>query len=397
MGNVRPSRALLVMLVVLTALGEGSTQILLPALPQAATALHSTPAAIQSSFSAFAIALGLGQLVVGPMADRFGRKPLLLAGLMLFVLGSLGCLAAGQIEHLVLARMLQGLGASAGVVGARTIVRDVWGPEAPRAMALLVFGMMVMLMLAPMLGGHLSGLFGWRTVFTATAAAGLAAGLAVVVGLGETRPSGTVPVSVRGAASAYGELLTHRGYHAYTLALGSSYGVLFVYVSQGGFVLTQQFGLTTAGAGAASGLVFVGLVAGTLAASRWVPKLGPARLVSLGTMAVLVGALLALVTASSGALVLFLGPQLIITLGAGLVLPSAVGGAVMPFGARAGLAAGFLGFAQMVLGAAFVFLLAAISDGSAWPMLLVQAIAAAVAFVSFQVLQPRAVSATLTS
>jgi DHA1 family bicyclomycin/chloramphenicol resistance-like MFS transporter len=251
--------------------------------------------------------------------------------------------------------------------------------------------MMVALMLAPAVGGLVAGAFGWRMVFAFSAGLGALALAGVVLGYAETCPArDPAATRWRPLVRHYGELLVDRRYMAFAAALGCTYGALFVFVTGSSFVLITRHGLSQSQYGLAFGAVLAGLVAGTLAARTLVPTLGPARLVRIGSAMVLSGALLALagLAAPFPAVAALLVPQVVITFGSGLVLPSAVAGAVMPFGHRAGLAAGFLGFIQMATAAAFGLMLGALHTGSPGWMLGVQAIAAALAFALFRWLMP---------
>lgn len=157
-----PSRSLLFLLVALTALGEVSTQLIIPGLGAIEQALAAPAGSSLRALSAFVAAFGLGQLLFGPLSDRIGRRPVLIGGLVLYGLATLSMLLVDDIEHFIAARVLQGLGACAALVLARTVVRDVWKAEAGPALALTMIGMLYAIVVAPMVGGLLIKWLGWR-------------------------------------------------------------------------------------------------------------------------------------------------------------------------------------------------------------------------------------------
>lgn len=385
----RPGRLLLILLILVLSLGETATQLMLPILPEAAQFFGTQASGMQITLTLYVAMLGLGQLIAGPLSDRWGRKPVLLLGLTLYVLGGLGAYLSGSLESLVWARMLQGLGASAGVVLARAMTRDLWGKEAGSVLALSLFGMMMILMGAPLLGGLLAGWAGWRSVFALSAGLGLLALGGIISLYRESLPlTLRRPSGLAALLKSYRELLQNRRFSAFLAALGLTYGVLFVFISGSAFVLIGSYGVSRVQYGYVSSSVLLGLVFGTLLASRFVKAWGPLRLVRFGTGLVLSGVSVSLLGALSSSLPLVLLPQLLVTLGAGLVLPAAVAGGVMPFPERAGLASGLLGAAQMGLAMLFGLLLGFLQDGSAQSWLWVQLLAAVSAFGVFRALMP---------
>src|SRR5574340_191554 len=178
------SSSLVVLLATLVALGPISTDLYLPALPALATYFGSDVSRVQLTLSVFLAGFAVAQIVYGPLSDRFGRRPVMLAGLTIYLLASVACAFAVSIDGLIAARFLQALGACAGPVLGRAIVRDVYGPvEAARVLAYISGAMAIAPMLGPMLGGWLTVLFGWRANFAALSifsAAQLLATLAIL-------------------------------------------------------------------------------------------------------------------------------------------------------------------------------------------------------------------------
>lgn len=385
-----PSRLLLLLLMLLTALGEISTQLLIPALGALERGLHAAPGSSLLALSLFVAAFGLGQLLLGPLSDRLGRRPVLLAGLSLYLLASLGMLLAENIQTLIAARVLQGFGACAALVLARAIVRDVWQAEAGPALALTVLGMFVAIVLSPLLGGLLTQYGGWRAPLMASLALG---GVALLAVLGSYRESHLQRDPQAGRLSRlagdYWDLLG--SCRALALTIAMTYGAMFVVVAGSSAVYIGLLGLSAAQYGMTFAAIVSGLLGGALFTLRNVQRLGPQRVVAIGVALVLAGAALSLaIYVLFGLSLLGLSlPQVLVTLGGGMLLPAAVAGAVLPNPQRAGLAAGLMGFAQMSGATVSGLLLAWLQDGSAWPMVALQALFAALAFTGFHLLRAR--------
>ena len=392
---MQPSRILLLILMLLTALGETSTQLLIPALGELERGLHAEPGSSLLALSLFVAAFGLGQLLLGPLSDRLGRRPVLLAGLSLYLLATLGMLLAPDIEVLIGMRVLQGLGACAALVLARAIVRDVWQEQAGPALALTVLGMFAAIVLSPVIGGLLTQYGGWRAPLLATLGLG---GLALLSTLFSYRETHLQPDPqagrFRGLLASYLQVLP--SCRALALTIACTYGAMFVVVAGSSSVYIGLLGLSAAQYGLTFALIVSGLLGGALFTLRNVQRLGPLRVVGIGVGLVLVGALLTLlIYLAFGLSLLGLSlPQVLVTLGGGMLLPAAVAGAVIPNPQRAGLAAGLMGFSQMAGATLAGLLLGALQDGSAWPMVALNALFAGLAFLLFHLLRARPVVTT---
>lgn len=392
---MQPSRILLLILMLLTALGETSTQLLIPALGELERGLHAEPGSSLLALSLFVAAFGLGQLLLGPLSDRLGRRPVLLAGLSLYLLATLGMLLAPDIEVLIGMRVLQGLGACAALVLARAIVRDVWQEQAGPALALTVLGMFAAIVLSPVIGGLLTQYGGWRAPLLATLGLG---GLALLSTLFSYRETHLQPDPQAGRLSgllaSYLQVLP--SCRALALTIACTYGAMFVVVAGSSSVYIGLLGLSAAQYGLTFALIVSGLLGGALFTLRNVQRLGPLRVVGIGVGLVLVGALLTLlIYLAFGLSLLGLSlPQVLVTLGGGMLLPAAVAGAVIPNPQRAGLAAGLMGFSQMAGATLAGLLLGALQDGSAWPMVALNALFAGLAFLLFHLLRARPVVTT---
>ena len=357
-------------LVLCSAFGEVSTGLLVPALPRLGDLFGASPARVQLTLVAFAVAFATGQLAFGPFSDRRGRRTALRIGAGLTLAGSLAAALAGDLASVVAARSVQGLGAAAGYVVARAMVRDLYGAEgAAKAMALLFALMSACFLLAPLVGGALLAVAGWRAGFaaaTAAAAVWLLSALFVMPETAGPRPGpGGAPVH-----RVYLGLFASRGFLANMIAHAVAYAGLYCFVAGAPFLMIEGRGLEPARYGALAALAMSGFFAGAMAARLAIPRWGRERtvVVSLAIMlaapAVLVGA--GLVGLDSTPAITAL--QFAVWFGGGLLAPNTAAGVMAAHPTAAGAAAAVLGFVQMLAAAAAVSIQGLIYDGTVFPM-----------------------------
>lgn len=369
---VRAGAGFAALLTALVAFQAISTDLYLPSLPFIVRDLATDVETVQLTLSLFLVGFGSGQLIWGPLSDRFGRRPVLLTGLTLYAIAGFACALAPDIASLVGFRVLQGVAASVGPVVGRAVVRDVWGPQgSARVLSYLAGAMAIAPMVGPVLGGWLTALFGWRANFLALAAFGATVLTATAAVLAETnqRPD---PAALRPARllAGYREVGRHPAFRWHALAAGFVYSGIFCFISGSSHVLIGLAGLSPPAYGLAFALAVAGYMLGGLAAGRLHSRLGPARVLRLGAglcaLAATAGLLLALPGLPPPAGII--APAFGFFLGAGMVLPGAMAGAIAPFPGRAGLASALLGAVQLAIGASVGVLLAALYDGTARPM-----------------------------
>ena len=370
---MRPdSLAVAVLLTALVAFGAISTDLYLPSLPAIGRAFASDTAEVQLTLSVFLAGFAVSQVVYGPLSDRFGRRPVLIGGLGLYVAASLACMAAPSIELLIAARFLQALGACAGVVLGRAVVRDVYGRErAAKALSYMSMAMALAPALGPILGGLLQVWFGWRANFLVLAAFGTGSLLGVFLLLPETSPQRGLAAG--GAAQMlrnYLILARDPVYLGHVLVTAFAYSGIFAFISGSSFVLIEVLGLSPDQYGLCFAAVVAGYMIGTFASGRFSLALGLERLMLAGALIGLAGGVLALGLAMAGVLAVaaVVAPVFLFMIGAGLMLPNAIAGAIAPYPMMAGTASAFLGVVQMGVAAAVGIAVGHLHDGTARAM-----------------------------
>lgn len=355
MSNPR-SRIVAVLLTGLVAFGPLSTDLYLPSLPLLASVFATDAASVQLTLSVFLVGFAVSQLVYGPMSDRFGRRPVILGGVAVFVVASVACTFAQSIEQLVAARFFQAIGACCGPVLGRAVVRDVYGRDgAARILAYMATAVALGPAIGPVIGGMLTTAFGWRANFVLLLVFGAVILAAAALLLEETNVHRD-PLALRPGrlAANYATLLRDRAYVGYMLCASFVYSGIFAFISGSSFVLVDGLGLTPELYGLSFGAAVTGYMTGSFAAGRLSAAFGPARMVSFGTVVLMLGGLsgLAWALADGPSVPAILTSMFVFLAGAGLTLPNTMAGAVGPFPAMAGLASALLGFVQMTLASA---------------------------------------------
>ena len=356
----------------LSAIGPFAIDMYLPALPAIGQSLGAEVGAVQWSLTAFFLALGVGQLLYGPVSDMLGRKPPLYFGLGLFTLASVGCALATDIDTLVALRFVQGLGAAAGMAIPRAVVRDLHtGTEAARLMSLLMLVFSVSPILAPLAGSALIAVTGWRGVFWAVALAATAGLALVFTMLSETRPaSERVQSSLASALHAYGLLLRDRHYLGLVFIGGCAMSGFFVYLASSPFVLINHYGLTPTQYSLAFSVNAVAFIGASQLTGALGERFGLVRVVKAAASAsgAVMLVLLGYYLAGGDQLAVLIALYFIASAFMGLVIPTTSVLALEQHGAIAGTASALLGTLQMLTGAAAMGVVGLFSSGQPLPM-----------------------------
>src|ERR1700734_1849468 len=363
---------LTLLLAMLTALGPLSMDMYLPSLPDIARALDAPIASTQLTISSYLIGFAVGQMIYGPLSDRFGRRPVLLAAVALYLASTLACAAAQSVDLLIAARLLQGISGSGAIVLARAIVRDVYsGVQAARELSLMGSISATAPIVAPMIGGVLQAGFGWRANFICMSVGGLIALLVAGRLLPETlRPDNRAsPLSFFSMMRGYGAVARHRGFLVYLGIITTTYAGLFAWVCGASVVLQGVYGLSAVAFGFTFALGAAGYMLGAMLATRLVLRLGLDRTIGVGVLVITAGGLSLALAVATGVPGLWLVAAMALYLaGVGLAMPQAMAGALTPFPDRAGTAASLMGLVQQAAAAAVAAVVGNYLGRSAWPV-----------------------------
>ncbi|MGV8920845.1 MAG: multidrug effflux MFS transporter [Pseudomonas sp.] len=358
----------------LSAFGPLAIDFYLPGFPAIALAFGTDEKHVQLTLAAYFFGLSIGQLGYGPVADRFGRRVPLLAGIGLFTLASLACSYAPSLDWLIAARFVQALGGCAGMVLSRAIVSDKCNPvESAKVFSQLMLVMGLAPILAPMLGGLMVNLYGWQSIFLVLTAFSALSWLAVARGLPESMPAEHPRHPLAGAIKRYGSLLRDRIFLGHALTGGIAIAGMFAYIAGSPFVFIKLYGVPAEHYGWLFGSNAAGFILVAQVNARILHKYGPARLLARAIW-VYLGAALVLLGISSlhtQALWPLLIPLFICIASLGCIIPNASACAMSGQGKRAGSASAMLGCVQFSVAAGAAALVGVLHDGSAMPMAMV--------------------------
>lgn len=393
-------RRAFLLVVALVAVAQGTTSVFVPALPGVVDALSADVAAVNMTMTAFLFGFAACQLIYGPLSDRFGRRPVLIGGLCLYVAATVFCAFAATIEELVVGRLLQGMAVCVGPVVGRAVIRDTVPVErSAKVMANIGVAMAATPALAPAFGGVLEEAFGWRAIFAALVVAGLLLLLAIGGALPETSPAhraGRVGdrATLRrsgGLITGWRTLLGSAPYWGYTLAVASVFSALMAYTVGVPFVIIDLLGWSPAWFGALAALNVLGFFVGSLISGRCSTRLGIDRLLLIGLILATAGSVVMAGLGIIGILsvVAVIAPMMLFTTGLGIVLANGMAGAMAPFPSIAGAASSLLGFLQMTAAGLGALAVGAFEPTSQVPMAVVMAIASTLGLAAFLVLVRR--------
>ena len=348
------SRVMLLLLVAMTGIAPISLYMLVPALPELARTFGADISIAQMTVSLYMVGLAFSQLIMGPLSDRFGRRPVLLAGLGLMVIAGIASSFAFTLPQLIAARFFQALGGATGMVMSRAIIRDLYPRERVGAMISLVIAvMMIAQMLSPLAGGLLEIGFGWRSIFYVITGASVIVTLAILILLPETRWRIATESGGGGFMADAKVLLRSRTFLGYLLCYVGSSWIIFTFAGGGPYVVVNQMGRSSAEYGAWFACTGFGYLMGNVFCVRLAPRRGLEQLIWFGLALQFGGALLNVVWGLAGLnqmpAWLFL-THMIVMFGNAFVMSNSAAGALSIRPQAAGATSGMMGFLQMGLG-----------------------------------------------
>ncbi len=363
---------LVIVLGALMAIGPLTIDTYLPALPQLSAEMKASDSQAQLTITGLLVGLGFGQLIIGPLSDAFGRRRPLLIGLASHGVMSLLCAVAPSIGLLTATRTLQGLSGAAVAVVVMAVVRDLFtGIRAAQLLSRLILVLGVAPILAPSLGSALLNVTSWRGIFVVLALAAVGLWVLAWRALPETLPPvRRQPASVPGSLRAYGRLLTDPMFLVMVAVAGLMFATLFAYIAGAPFLLQGRYGLSPQAFGVVFSTNALGMILMTQLNPVLVGRFGPVRVLSVGVLVALTGAVTMLVTALAdvGGLLGFMLPMFLVMAAAGVCNPNAPVIALSRHGDVAGTAAAVLGAVQFMIGGSIAPLVGALENGTAVPL-----------------------------
>jgi len=376
----------LLLLIAVAGIGPLALNIFIPSMPGMTRVFGISYGTVQLTLTLYLIGVAVAQLFIGALSDKHGRRPVLLVGMVLFVLGSGICAAAGTIEVLIAGRIIQAVGGSTGLVLSRAIARDINDHVgATRMVAYITMAMVVAPMLGPAIGGYLEDAFGWWSGFVLVGLLGVAVLLAAIRWLVETHHERRPMPGFSGMLADYATLMRSPCFVGYALNATFSTGVFFSFLAGAPYIMVELLGRSPSEYGLYFMLVSGGYMLGNFTAARLSMRVGTDRMVIYGSALALLGTTLLWVFASGAtpSPLAFFGPTALIGFSNGLSLPNSMVGAVSVDPKLAGTASGLAGFIQMAIGALGTLVVGHLQGETQFPMLTVMTTSALLAVLAF--------------
>jgi DHA1 family bicyclomycin/chloramphenicol resistance-like MFS transporter len=368
------AKAPLLVLIAVSAVNPLALNIFVPSMPGMEVAFNTTYARVQLALSFYLAAVAIAQLVLGPLSDRFGRRPVMIGGMMLFVGGTLVCRFAPTIEVLILGRVIQGIGGCTGLVLSRAIVRDVYDRDQSASMiGFVTMGMAVAPAIGPAIGGFLDELYGWTASFDLVLAFGTVVTLLAWLRLKETNIERRASGGIAGLAGSIVTLMRIPAFRVFAFTCMFSSSIFFTYVGGAPYVAQKLMGVGTQETGFWFMLIACGYIIGNFCSGRYAGRIGVMRMILIGNLGAVAacGAMVALFAAGVMHPVAIFGPAFFLGIANGIALPSTLSSGVSVRPDLAGAASGLIGSMQVGGGALATVLVGALLKDTPWPLVLI--------------------------
>lgn len=379
----------LAILICLSAIGPVALNIFLPSMPNLAVSLDTSHDIAQLTLTLYLVAMAFCQLVLGPLSDKYGRRPIILIGVAVFTLSSVGCAFAFNIEQLIFGRILQAAGACAGIVITRAIVRDLYDQQ--KTTSILGYMTMIMAiapMLSPIIGGYLDQWYSWRASFYLVSILGLILLLFSAAKLHESNHSLVEDMHLNTIFSKYKVLIVKRQYLGYVLGTSFGSGVFFAFIAGAPYYATKVLNLQPSEYGFYFVMVSCGYMLGNFISGRFATRVPARTILRIGCALLILGASVLGYFSYTGIdhPVYLFSPMALIACSNGIAIPNGMSGALSVDPKMAGTASGLAGFMQILLGALATFVVGFFHDGSVFPMVITMGVFAVLSVLCFQVL-----------
>ncbi|MDB5232182.1 MAG: multidrug transporter [Chitinophagaceae bacterium] len=387
MANTTNKTFIIIIMGLLTAIGPLSIDMYLPAFPAIAKSLHADISDITLSLSSFFIGISAGQLLYGPLLERYGRKPPLYAGLCLYFLASVGCAFAESVNVLIVLRLLQATGGCAGMVAARAMVRDLFDvKQNAKVFSMLMLVVSVSPIIAPTLGGYITAAFGWRYVFAVLIFVVLIILLGTYFFLPESKqPDPNFSLRPAPILRNFASVLKHSHFLTFALTGAISYAGLYAYIGGAPYVFMELFKVSESQFGWIFAIIAMGLIGASQVNNIALKYYSSERIIKIASLCQSIIGITFVCLTISGVSNLYLTVFLAFTFLAcqGFIFPNATALALAPLGHNAGNASALIGAIQMTVGACAAAIISVLQNRTALPMAGVMTFCAATAFVVF--------------
>jgi DHA1 family bicyclomycin/chloramphenicol resistance-like MFS transporter len=375
---------LVLILGALTAIGPFSIDMYLPGFPAIAKSLHTTTAQVSLSLSGFFVGICLGQLLYGPLLDRFGRKNPLYIGMVLYIMASLGCFFVTSIEMLITLRFIQAVGSCAAAVGSVAMVRDIFPvQDNAKVFALLILILGVSPMIAPTVGGYVTAYFGWQFIFIILAAIATVVLIVVIFFLPEShQPDPTYSLKPKPILNSFLSVLKHPQFYTYAVSGAVGFSGLFAYLAASPFVFMEVFGVSAKVYGWIFAVLSVGFIGSSQLNGLLTKRYQSRQIVNISLLCMVIVSVIFLMGSINGWFNIYGTVFMIFSFlcCVGISYPNTSALSLAPFAKNAGTAAALLGAFQMAAGALVSVLVSLFKSRSSIPMAGLMAVAAVLSF-----------------